>query len=174
MLCEKCHKNEASVFVTEIVNNHIKKHCLCESCAQKASQIIETPVLSYSFEKILMDFLELFVSQVSKLETKAEPEEKCSFCGISFQDFQKNPRFGCFNDYDIFKKPLEDIFQRIHGKSTHIGKKTKKFLKEQEKSKKLENFQKQLKLAIKEERYEDAAVFRDQIDLLERQDNAIL
>ena len=174
MLCEKCQKKEANVFFTEVVDKQIQKHCLCESCSSKIPQIIENPNLSYSFEKILINFLDFFVSQISKPQKENSSSEECFFCGITFQEFQKHPRFGCANDYEVFKDPLENILQTIHGANTHIGKKTKKVLEKEKNFKKIEDLQKQLNLAVQEERYEDAAVFRDQIALLERQKNGIL
>ena len=35
MLCEKCSKNEATVFYREIVNGKEKKYSLCSDCAAK-------------------------------------------------------------------------------------------------------------------------------------------
>ena len=35
MLCQNCHKNEATVHLTQIVDGKVAKFHLCEACAEK-------------------------------------------------------------------------------------------------------------------------------------------
>ena len=81
---------------------------------------------------------------------------------------------GCADCYDKFEEKLEPSIRKIHGKTKHIGKfvsysednEVKDSANEesvsQEKSE-LESLQEQMKAAINEQRFEDAAVIRDKI-----------
>ncbi len=166
MLCEKCQKKEATVFYSEVKGKQRQQHCFCESCANTISPIIEKPDVEDSLKKILSDFLDIFLFQLSSIEKQ---NEKCSFCGMTFQEFQKHPRLGCANDYEVFKKYIESMLETMNSSTRHIGKKAKQFLQKKENTENIEKFKSKLKIAIAEERYEDAAVLRDQIAQLERQ-----
>lgn len=41
MLCDECHKNEASIYITELTNKGQVEHHLCESCALKFGLLSE-------------------------------------------------------------------------------------------------------------------------------------
>ena len=106
---------------------------------------------------------------------------KCKNCGMTYDEFIKTGMFGCENCYDTFRNPINSLLKNLHGTSKHIGRgyknniktsniniknsekiseKTKEVSKEEIK---IEELNRQLEKAIKEERYEDAAKIRDQI-----------
>lgn len=41
MLCDECHKHEASIYVTEITSQGQIEHHLCEFCATKLGLLAE-------------------------------------------------------------------------------------------------------------------------------------
>ena len=41
MLCDKCNKNEASIYITELTSQGQVEHHLCESCALKLGLLTE-------------------------------------------------------------------------------------------------------------------------------------
>ena len=104
---------------------------------------------------------------------------KCDSCGSTFEDIIKTGRYGCANCYDVFEDRMDPILKKLQGANRHNGRLGKisdnnvKFEKKEEKTEnktdnKLEKLQEDLKLAIKEERYEDAAKIRDEIKKEER------
>jgi len=83
MLCDICHKNIATVHLTEIINNQIAEMHICQNCAQnKASELNQQPDIS--------DFLSSLVG-VGK-PAKQESALKCLACGFNYSDFKKKGR----------------------------------------------------------------------------------
>lgn len=171
MLCEKCQEREASVFFVEIKNKEKEQHSLCDVCSHQASSYIEKPTFSYSLHDLLNQFLQIITSKAKENIAHEAQGLVCDFCHLSYKDFQQTGRLGCASDYTIFRKFLDPLILNLHGKAKHTGKKPKEAkasLKYIEDEMQLADLQKQLKEAIAEERYEDAALFRDKIMLLER------
>ena len=106
----------------------------------------------------------------------------CSECGCTPMSFKETGRLGCPNCYKDLKLLVNAIVESSQKGMTHTGKhpyssessdeqktdmdasncairKTKKKIKEQKDN----DLQNQLALAVKEERYEDAARIRDKI-----------
>lgn len=182
MLCENCNKREANVRYSENVNGVKKEIHLCENCSQKLgiTDKIDFRIPTFDFANFFGSFFEDFsttdfmplVSEVKQL--------KCDSCGFSFNDIIDTGRYGCANCYDIFEDRMDPILKRLQGANRHNGRLGKvsdnkvKFDKNTEASKteksdnKLEKLQEDLKKAIKEERYEDAAKIRDEIKKQEK------
>lgn len=173
MLCQICRKKRSSGHFVQIAFG--KKYVdlyVCEDCAKRLIEnagIDLNDAESFSFG----DFLKMFFSS---MELSSDEEQKCPVCGRSFLDFQKNSLLGCSNCYDIFKLKLEPIIINYQGSSKHIGKGSpyKKKIPILKKSKpknnissKIESLKEELKKAIDDERYEDAAALRDKIKMLE-------
>ena len=133
------------------------------------------------FEGFIEDFGEkTFLPMLDDIKTL-----KCNSCGYTFDDIAKTGRLGCKDCYDIFQDRLEPIIKRIQGSNKHIGrigkvigskiensmhKKEKNIVenKNEKQISKLEKLESDLKQAIKEERYEDAAKIRDAIKKIEK------
>ena len=52
MLCEKCHKREATVHTVQVINGEKTEHYYCEHCANEGSY--ESPI---SFQDIFQNLL---------------------------------------------------------------------------------------------------------------------
>ena len=106
---------------------------------------------------------------------------KCDNCGYTFEDIAHTGKVGCANCYDVFQDRLEPIIRRIQSSNHHVGRlgkiidkkidekqhKANRTNKEVTPEEKLEILKEDLKQAIKEERYEDAAKLRDEIKKIE-------
>ena len=113
----------------------------------------------------------------------------CDNCGSTFDDIINTGRVGCKDCYSVFEDRLDPIIKKLQGQNRHVGRigkiidskidskngvenkteknESKKVTDNKEQSK-LEKLQEDLKVAIKEERYEDAAKIRDEIKKLEK------
>ena len=107
----------------------------------------------------------------------ALPKEiTCDKCGLSFDDFVENGKFGCDNCYSVFEEKIDPILKRLHGSNRYVGKKVKSTkpenkieIKEEKKEQnKINELKALLKQKIKEEKYEEAAKLRDEIKKLEK------
>ena len=180
MLCDNCGKREANVRYSESINGMKKEMNLCEECARKLGitnqfdfkMPLDFPNFSGSF---LEDFSEHEFMPLFE-QTKAV---RCNNCGMTFEDIANTGRLGCENCYDTFGDKLDTILKRLQGSSRHIGrleesasdkkenrKEEKTEIKDEKEYNELEKLQENLKLVIKEERYEDAANIRDEINKL--------
>ena len=183
MLCDNCGKREANVRYSENINGRKKEMHLCEECSEKlgiGKMNFNMPIDFSSFFGGLLedfgtpDFMPLF-DEVKTL--------KCDNCGYTFEDIVNTGRLGCGNCYDVFEERIDPIIKKIQGSNRHVGrtgkiidsKIGKKFDgnndNEENDNKKeiseIEKLQNDLKQAIKDERYEDAAKIRDEIKKIE-------
>jgi protein arginine kinase activator len=163
MVCDNCGSSDAVVHLTQIVNNEMSTHRLCEKCA--AEKGLESAPEPVSFP--LTDFLAQ-MGDVA-IEESDSPAEGCSFCGLTFQDFRETGRLGCPHCYETFASHLRKLLRRIHGGGVqHVGK---VYLppdpSASEMERRLEGLKRKLHRAVESEDFERAAELRDQIRSLE-------
>ena len=177
MLCENCKKREANVRYSENINGVKKELHLCEECSKKLGitdkMDFRMPTIDFSnfFGSFLEDFSTPdFIPLLNEVKLV-----QCDSCGSTFDDIINTGRYGCANCYDVFEDRMDPILKKLQGANRHNGRLGKisdnniKFeRKEEQKNQsnsdnKLEKLQNDLKQAIKEERYEDAAKIRDEI-----------
>ncbi|MCD8037031.1 MAG: UvrB/UvrC motif-containing protein [Clostridiales bacterium] len=163
MLCERCHKNEATVHTVQLVNGEKTEHYYCENCAKEIG--FEKPI---SFQDIFQGLLN-YTSPIQGgySSTYANSSLRCPECGMTYDELRRNGKFGCSSCYEAFDPYIAGSLKSIHGDSTHKGKVPKRnggtLLKKHE----LEDLKRQLVDAISKEEYEEAAVLRDRIRALE-------
>ncbi|MCU0666858.1 MAG: UvrB/UvrC motif-containing protein [Candidatus Omnitrophica bacterium] len=165
MLCDICKKNQATVHLTEIINDQMSELHLCEHCAQEKSHDME--------QKFGLSDLLAGLVQPEKITGEKESDVlRCPVCKLSYGEFKKIGRLGCANCYHTFKKYLAPLLKRIHGSSQHIGKKAVVMeLEKEETFKPQEDLRAKLQKAIENEEFEEAARIRDQIRQQEKNAN---
>jgi protein arginine kinase activator len=179
MLCDNCKENQANVKYTQIINGKKQEMNLCEECSQKlgiTNMNFEMPI---TFSSFFGDFFKEFENSSFMPMLKSKEELKCKNCGLTFEEFMNNGKFGCANCYDAFQSEIDPILKKIQGSNRHIGRlgEVKKAEKlnitntpdEQEKEQKSETqeLKEELKKAVQEENYEEAARIRDKIKEIE-------
>jgi protein arginine kinase activator len=160
MLCNICGKNQATVHLTEIVNNQMNELHLCEECARQKSAEMEQ---QFGLSELLAGMVE-----AEKKQAVAVVSVKCPNCGLTYNDFKKIGRLGCGECYAAFKKYLAPLIKRIHGSALHFGKSPSKIVKVARKKIDLQDLRLKLQKAIEAEAFEEAARLRDQIKELEK------
>lgn len=177
MLCENCGKREANVRYSENINGVKKEMHLCEECSQKLgiSSKMDFSMPSLDIPSFFGSFLEDFNTQEFMPLLNEVKQLTCDSCGSTFDDIINTGRYGCANCYDVFEDRMDPILKKLQGANRHNGRlgkisdnkmkfeNDKKLDKENKTENKLEKLQEDLKTAIKEERYEDAAKIRDEI-----------
>lgn len=173
MKCENCGKNDANVKYTQIINGEKKQMFLCEECSEKLginnNFHLNMPI---DFTSFLSDFFS-DANELNLIPSLERPIE-CTHCGLTFDDFMHTGKFGCSNCYEEFESRIDPILKNIQGSTRHIGRlgnviEGNNLQKSSEKTEDisnkstLEKLKEDLKIAIKEERYEDAAKIRDKI-----------
>ena len=118
MLCQDCRKREAQVHLTQIVNNEKTSLSLCKECASQRG--FHSPL-----ENIPFPLAEILAGLSSGLPVPAKQVEadmiSCQGCGLTFDAFTRQGRFGCGECYRTFRTRIEPIMRKIHGASLHRG-----------------------------------------------------
>lgn len=189
MKCDNCGKREANVRYSENINGVKRELNLCEECSQKLGIGNMNFSIPIDFSSFFGDFMEDFRTPEFMPLFNEVKDLKCDECGYTFEDIANSGKLGCAHCYDIFEDRLDPIIKRIQGSNRHIGRigKISDNLVDEKYSKNenIENntnnnlngsdevskLKENLKQAIKEERYEDAAQLRDEISKKENEKN---
>lgn len=183
MLCQECKKNNAVYFYSENVNGKTYSVALCEECKKRlANKGSGYP--SESEYNVFDSFLFPSPFGFSLLNGNVSHTKRCSECNSSFDELVRGKRGFCPKCYEIFHSELSSLLTNIHGSDRHTGKRPVKsndteefYIKKEEKPEKeaeaapdtVSSLKEDLKRAIAEEKYEDAAKIRDEIKRLEEE-----
>ena len=170
MKCTHCNEREANTHIKRIINGRKEEMHLCEECAKELGVMEE-----FSFEPFTMDSLfGNLLGAGAKAFNSLSGVDRCTYCGTTFNDIVNTGRVGCAHCYDKFERKLEPSIEKLHGRAKHIGKNVsyteEKNETEKETVSELDKLKADLKLAIQEQRFEDAAVLRDKINELGKED----
>lgn len=158
MICEKCKKNEATVFLTHIVGGKMQKVDLCPKCAESMGV---TQTSGFTLADILLRLdEENSRPRLQKLETN------CPNCGYTEAELRRTGRLGCGLCYQTFQEIIVETIKETQKKPQHCGKMPTRFISDRETRDKLAALEKNLSEAVQQEDYEVAASLRDQIRLL--------
>ena len=169
MVCDVCKTNQATVHLTEIIDEEMTELHLCEECARKKSASMEQ---HFGLSDLLAGLADLG----SQLGEATDVKIACSNCGLTYDDFKRIGRLGCSECYQAFRKSLSGLLKRIQGSGQHVGKSPKRMPaptsaamvpKEKPRSE-LQELREKLKIAVSEEAFEEAARLRDKIHELEK------
>jgi len=164
MLCNVCKKKEATVHLTQIVEDKMQQIDLCEECS-KAKGITDPTGFS------LADLL-LGLGAGQEIEKGAGGEMvKCLHCGFTQADFKKAGRLGCPECYTTFAEGLEGLLKSMHKGTKHSGKVPAGLRQTRDVAERIRTLQKRLEKSIAEEDFEQAAVLRDEINQLKSADD---
>ncbi len=166
MLCDICNKNQATVHLTEIIDDQMNELHLCEECARQKSAQMES---QFGLSELLGGMVEF--EKPTKEKIHEAEIFKCPDCGLTYADFKKIGRLGCSGCYVTFKKFLGPLLKRIHGSSYHAGKSAFKVAKTPKKKMDLQDLRLALQKAIEAEAFEEAAKIRDKIRGLEKRED---
>ena len=163
MLCQDCKKREAQVHLTQIINNEKLSLSLCKECA--AARGFHSPLDNVPFP--LAEILSGLVDPGPHVGP-ADPEDDltCTGCGLTFQEFTRQGRFGCGECYSAFRTRLEMIMRKIHGASLHRGRNPEYDKIDQPTAmpvREEERLGQELDKAIADEDFERAAELRDKL-----------
>lgn len=173
MLCQKCHKKTASVFISSIINGTETKTYLCNDCAKDYPLFNLNMDEPFSIKDVIDKFktedeYQLDSSQLLDVDLdKNDKDIVCSNCYSTYDEYRETGKLGCSKCYEAFERQLKPIMKNIYGYTEYIGKVPKingthiyinneiKILKED------------LNRAVEKEEYEKAADIRDKIKELE-------
>ena len=171
MICEHCKERHANVTVTQVQNGEKMERHYCEICASQF----------HPFQFDLQDepiSLQQFITNWFGSPTKANSKEgqsqkstqkNCPTCGMSYSQFLKKGKFGCASCYTTFRAYLPPLLNKLHAGSKHKPTGEEVISPMHQLQLQVQQMREKIKIAIEEERFEDAAKLRDEIKELERQ-----
>ena len=164
MVCDICKQQQATVHLTEIVNDQMTELHLCEACANQKGSQVES---HFGLADLLSGLADTGKSQDVEEETSTK---SCPNCGMTYEDFRKVGRLGCSECYTTFKRSLASLLKRIHGAPHHLGKAPARLVKPSTPKTKseLSDLKRRLERAIEMEEFEEAARLRDHIREMEQ------
>lgn len=164
MICDACKQQQATVHLTEIVNNQMTELHLCEACANQKGAQVES---HFGLSDLLAGLVD--IGKAPEVEEEVSTKA-CPGCGMTYEDFRKVGRLGCAECYPTFKRNVVSLLKRIHGSTHHLGKSPVRLVKPSQTKVELADMKRRLERAIEMEEFEEAARLRDQIREIERQE----
>ncbi|MBR7144940.1 MAG: UvrB/UvrC motif-containing protein [Lentisphaeria bacterium] len=169
MLCEICHKNEATIHIQEIIGGQKKSMHLCSSCAAAKQQGEGLGFDPFNLAGLLYK-LSGNTTGGKNSDTGKSGTLVCPICSWDEQRLNASGKVGCENCYKVFAPLLSDVIKNMHSGSSHVGKQPAGKGHELELlHRKLAELQKKLQHSIEVEDYENAAALRDKINELKTQ-----
>ena len=163
MLCEKCNKNIANVYLKNNINGNVTESRLCSSCASELYSSSYIPIINMLNGGFESDIFSMLNSQALH-SVKEEEKTVCPICGQSFSDIVKSGKAGCGQCYETFKNEFTPNIIKIHGTANHIGKIPKSKSLYINAKRKIDELNLKMKKVIEEQNFEEAAVIRDEIN----------
>ncbi len=161
MKCDLCDK-EATVHLTEIVNDQMVEIHLCEDHAKEKGVAFNQP---FSTADLFSQFSEI-LNEPGLIQESSQMV--CSMCKMTYTEFSKTGRLGCPQCYESFKRALLPLIKRVQRSVVHSGKRPMLGREKKKPQAELEKLEKQLEQCVETENFERAAQIRDEIKKLEK------
>lgn len=194
MLCQNCQERDATFHEVVIrqgkaVETHLCEQCVRRAAAEAAGEESGEPVpggeakpdaLSgapkASVQKIMTG---MTLGKLAPQPTGPK-EDGCPECGLTYKRFKEKELLGCPGCYESFERQLGPLIERTHeGGMHHVGKSPKRAIESsdedagekllggmRERSARIATVRRQLEEALNAEKYERAAILRDEIHKL--------
>lgn len=173
MLCQNCNKKEANVHVTKVINGEKTEFHLCEECAKKNPEmgINFNSNMAFGMPLSFQNVVESLFEAMGGMTQIASEEESCPVCSMTFDEFRRTGKVGCGNCYSVFSNNMMPLIKRIHGNIEHTGKVPARSGESLKLKREITKLREELKNAVTNEEYENAAKLRDEIRKLEGTQN---
>lgn len=172
MTCENCGKYQATTNIKTIINGELAEVNICPECAKKMGYGNIFNDMGLNINQFIGSF---FNNPMQETTKSISSIQRCPCCGVSFNDISHSGKVGCAKCYELFYDRLLPSIHRIHGNTCHNGRVPKLIQKlESEVSREedeLQQLKSQLNAAIENQEFENAAIFRDKINELEKEMN---
>lgn len=161
MLCQKCHKNLASLRYAEVVDGHVTEQHLCPACM--AAQ--DTEETGFALAAPTLNTRKASAGDVA--EEALREQRPCPACGTLLRTVLAEGSVGCGQCYTAFGDDIESILEGLHPSLVHKGKTLRQDDARAKLRTELQSKRALLRSVLRTENYEEAAKLRDLIRTLE-------
>ncbi|MFH1067792.1 MAG: UvrB/UvrC motif-containing protein [bacterium] len=171
MECTYFPEHEATCHLTKVVNGKVVEVHVCEKCIPQLKQAdwsdfdVWAAVAKLAASKGKPDPCKAIEPEPTEISAKsllipplALRAVQCPVCGFTSEDVRKTGRLGCPECYEAFSAMLQEVLNDCQKGPRHSGKAPAKMQNVRK-----DRLEKELRKAIAEERFEDAAKIRDQL-----------
>lgn len=179
MLCEICHRNEANIHFTEVVDGKPKRVNICDSCARERGGMklgIEIPIgigeggpeLPFSLDDFFQNFVKnILMNPDNENFDEVQNEEiqsgkVCETCHTTLEEYLDNGMHGCKNCYPTFKFHIVDLLEG-YMRTNLIPESNTKKRELVGKLNEIMRLRDDLEISVAVEDYESAGILRDKI-----------
>lgn len=163
MLCQKCHKNAASVRYAEVVDGRVTDIHLCQECLANHQNETQT---GFKLSDPVPSLKKAVAARFA--ERANEPQGSCSACDTELKTVLQTGNVGCSVCYDSFTEDqLRPVMEDVHVGLLHRGKMPNVNDARVNLRGLLQTKRGLLKTTLDMEKYEEAASLRDEIRELE-------
>jgi protein arginine kinase activator len=148
----------------QFIHGMKKEIHLCQECTFK----LDNPEMLMSLENIFKGFLDQLQTKYpfapgSENGFMPRPSIACARCGMTYDEFKASGKLGCEICYQSFSGEVEALLKNVHGSTRHEGKYPRRLGPGHKHKRRVDELRAQLKKAVAEENYEEAARLRDEI-----------
>jgi protein arginine kinase activator len=162
MLCQRCHKNLATVRYAEVIDGKVTDRHLCESCMTQYQEgqgtgfaLTSTPTTARR-------------PAAQGIFRESVPEQRrCPTCGIMLTEIVALHIVGCSQCYTQFRGEIDTILRETHRAGAHRGKNPRVNDDRARQRQSLQSKRTLLRSMLRREKYEEAALLRDDIHSME-------
>lgn len=162
MLCQRCHKNLATVRYAEVVDGKVTDRHLCEACME---QYQEGRATGFEFSGPPAPARRTVAPAVAP--AAAHEQRTCPTCGMPLAAAGGVWRLGCPRCYETFGDQLEAVLRDVQRALVHRGKNPHVTDARVRLRADLQTKRTLLRTLLRREKYEEAAQLRDEIQELE-------
>ncbi len=164
MLCQRCHKNLATVRYAEVVSGQVKELPLCPECLAKQQDGSGT-----GFELSGPVLASRASSSPKVAAGRGRVVRICPSCEMHVAKVLDTGRVQCPACYEAFAGEIEPMLSGLHGSIGHCGKSPHMDDLRVRMGADLQAKRVLLRTAVEMEHYEEAAVLRDAIQRMEKE-----
>ncbi len=171
MICEICQTHEATIHIDESFDKaFVCERHLCKQCAAKMDLFGESELFSMNVQNIFNIYendnsLERHLTSETVKMTTTE-HLTCEKCHTTLKDFLKHKQVGCPNCYNTFSSNVVLYLKSTMNARRHLGKRPNHNVEFIVKNQKRFELEIELINLISKEDYENAALVRDYISIL--------
>lgn len=162
MICQKCHKNLATIRYAEVINGRVSDLMICSECYTAMEQADTT-----GFEIAGVAPTPKRARARQPAARKVAARKRCASCGMELQHVLETGMVGCAVCYQEFRDELAPLLADLHAGLRHRGKMRDIDDDRERLRAELQTKRALLRTALQMENYEEAATLRDVIREIE-------
>lgn len=157
MICDFCHKREATFFVEQTSTTGKRKLHFCAECVKQRGFSTDPKEISKALNSLFSEFFEKHASK----------DVMCPVCGQHLSKIMLTGLTGCPECYEIFKDKIIEYMKKNGSYGTYTGQMPKRIATFRSALTDRIEVQRKLELAVQNEDYEKAAFYRDYLHAIE-------